>query len=188
MSAAVDGYRARERKRAAAGKPYISKIKVSNSTALAVGATDVTRAAAAAGTITVSQLKGLVPSTANDLDFVFRRSFKYVVITACGSASAASGTPLRHQVDCQLQDSSAAVPTFYSPSSASYEFGAPVSQPLVQGQSAALTSGDPEVATIFGSYIARNVTEGDLIKFSIEALVGAQVARNLDIYIYGYAT
>ena len=169
-------------------KPLVSAFKVSNSEALTTGAgaTLVTRAAAAAGTVLVSAMHGLASSSTADTDWVFTQPFRYVVIEVRGSASAADGDALRHSFDTLLQDSSATVPAFNAATAAGFEFGPPVSQALVQGQAGALTSGDPEVASIVGTYIAVNVKRGDLIRFQIEALVGDQTARNLDIYVHGF--
>ena len=167
----------------------LAQFIIDNATALTVaaGASAVTLAAAAPGTISqyvLDSYKLQREGGTSNTDFEFQVDVNFLLIHVEGQAAAASGTALRHQVDVQLQDVSQAVPTWYSVNSASYEFGPPVSQSLISGQAGALTSGAAEQASLVGWYIARNIREGDLIRGFVEALVGDQTARKIVVTLY----
>ena len=167
----------------------LAQFIIDNATALTVaaGASAVTLAAAAPGTIAqyvLDTYKLQREGGTSNTDFEFQKDVDFLLIHVEGQAEALTTVALRHQVDVQLQDVSAAVPTWYSVNSASYEFGPPVSQSLIVGQAGALSSGANEVASLVGWYIARDIKAGDLIRGFVEALVGDQAGRKIVVTLY----
>lgn len=119
----------------------------------------------------------------SNTEFEFTASIRCIFIRFISVVSAADGDNIRYSLDVEMYKASAAVPAWTSVTDAGFEFGPPVSQQLITGQSAALTTGDDEFAGASGTYIAQNIEPGDRIRAFTEALVGDQLERQIGLSI-----